>query len=140
MGAVDRFDAVLRRKAMETSDAIFIAESGINVFAQHPTQLAWFVQFANIPPKVLYDGLITWIKKLLPLNVREAEGLAQVEESLRAAFESVPEAALAIDLFEAVRTSALGDTKALLKLPRELRELVDAENGDEETMKSRPRN
>ena len=83
----------------------------------------------------LVSGLISWIQNQIPLSRAAAEKLEIAEETLRSAFAQIPEAAYVLQMLSAVRRDALGDRKALLSLPVELRRLV--ESSKEKTVKER---
>jgi tetratricopeptide (TPR) repeat protein/DNA-binding MarR family transcriptional regulator len=71
------------------------------------------------------DALIQWVRQHLPKTKREAEDLEERERVLQEVFGNITEAKSALDMIEAARLRALGDEKAMFKLPLELRRLVE---------------
>lgn len=72
----------------------------------------------------LTGGLLRWLQRRLPLDEEGAKSLRDVERALRRAFESIPEILQLLEILTAVRKDALGDRKALLALPLEIRALI----------------
>ncbi len=61
-----------------------------------------------------------------------ATNLAETDQTLRKVFAEIPEAQAALDMLNAARRDAMGDDKALLALPLELRRLIEREKGGTE--------
>jgi len=78
-------------------------------------------------PDSLSMGFIGWVQKLLPMSEAKAKALESTERVLKDLFGQVPTWSLALDLFTAVRHHAMGDRKALLDLPLEIRRLLPQE-------------
>ena len=78
-------------------------------------------------PDSLSMGFIGWVQKLLPMGEAKAKALESTERVLKDLFGQVPTWSLALDLFTAVRHHAMGDRKALLDLPLEIRRLLPQE-------------
>ena len=80
---------------------------------------------------LLIGGLVGWIRQSLPISESDARDLEKAEETLMEVFSEITEAKLVLDMLTAARKDALGDPKALLKLPLELRRLIQREKGEE---------
>ena len=78
----------------------------------------------------LVGGLISWIQDQIPLSKSAAEQLEVTENTLRSAFAEISEAEYALAMLKAVRRDAMGDRKALLQLPVELRRLVESSQAE----------
>jgi tetratricopeptide (TPR) repeat protein len=78
-------------------------------------------------PDSLSMGFIGWVQKLLPMSEAKAKALESTEQVLKDLFGQVPTWSLALDLFTAVRHHAMGDRRALLDLPLEIRRLLPQE-------------
>jgi len=72
----------------------------------------------------LIGGLISLIRSWMPISEKGAKDLEKAEENLWEVFEDIPEAKNIIDILNASRRSALGDQKALMEIPLELRQLI----------------
>jgi len=72
----------------------------------------------------LTAGLISWIQDQIPISKEKAEDLENAYKTLESVFKGISEAEPALQLLHAARLDALGDRKALLNLPRELRQLI----------------
>jgi hypothetical protein len=72
----------------------------------------------------LTAGLMKWLQDQLPLTNESARALEEAEHTLRAAVSGIDEAEVVVDLRGAARRHAMGDRKALLALPVEVRRLV----------------
>lgn len=79
----------------------------------------------------LIGGLVGWIRKSLPMSESDARDLEKAEETLMEVFAEISEAKPALDMLTAARKDALGDPKALLDLPLELRRLIQRDKGEE---------
>ena len=73
----------------------------------------------------LARGLAYWLRKQLPLSQADAEGLDAFEDTLRTSFAGVRDARPILDMLSAARRDAMGDRKALLDVPLELRRLIE---------------
>ena len=80
----------------------------------------------------LISGLISWIQNQMPLTHTDAEKLEDADKMLQSLFAGVPDAAPALQLLQAARRDALGDRKALLDLPIEMRRLVKTDSTKDE--------
>lgn len=105
---------------------IGLAAELISAFPEDPNRLLEVVELFDGDKDSLFAGLLLWIEAQLPLTKDRAAGLAPFEETLRGALGDVPEAAIPLQLLDALRRSAEGDRKALLALPLELRRLVES--------------
>lgn len=103
-----------------------LAAELISAFPVEPNRLLEVIDIFDGDRDSLFAGLLLWIKAQLPLTKERAAGLALFEETLRGAFGDVPEAAVPLQLLNALRRRAEGDRKALLALPLELRRLVES--------------
>jgi len=65
------------------------------------------------------------------MSESNARDLEKAEETLMEVFAEISEAKPALDMLTAARKDALGDPKALLDLPLELRRLIQHEKGEE---------
>lgn len=79
----------------------------------------------------LVSGLQVWLQNQLPMDKSRAETLAEAEANLREAFTEIPGAQPLLDMLGAARRDALGDKKALMELPLELRRLILRAKGEE---------
>jgi tetratricopeptide (TPR) repeat protein len=79
----------------------------------------------------LSGGLMQWIQGLLPMSREDAESLGACESVLRRVLADVPSCQPALQMLAVIRRDALGDNRALLELPLELRRLIKTD--DEET-------
>lgn len=83
--------------------------------------------------RALAGGLVEWLRWQLPLSKADAEKLEEAERALRSVLGNIPETQPALDMLNAARRHAMGERKALLDLPVELRRLIlQAEGSDEE--------
>jgi len=86
----------------------------------------------------LSGGLMQWIQGLLPMSREDAESLGMCESVLRRVLADVPSCQPALRMLGVIRRDALGDNRALLELPLELRRLIEPDNEErQETPKNR---
>ena len=74
--------------------------------------------------KILQQGLQLWIQKQIPLSPEKADKLGKVYQALQSIFGDVPEMKPIIALLRAAQGYSLGDKKALMDIPLELRQLI----------------
>jgi DNA-binding transcriptional ArsR family regulator len=74
--------------------------------------------------KILQQGLQLWIQKQIPLSKEKADKLGKVYQALQSTFNEVPEMKPIISLLLAAQGYALGNQKALMDIPLELRKLI----------------
>lgn len=86
--------------------------------------LGMLVELYQETPEPLSLGLLAWIQQQLPVSEARARLLEKSEQALAQFFGRIPTCSLALQLFTAVRRDAMGDRKALLQLPLEIRRLV----------------
>ena len=72
----------------------------------------------------LRDGLLLWLHRLLPLSPEDAQRTPHRLHALRVIFDDDPEAAMVMSVADALSRTALGDARAFLDLPAELRTLA----------------
>ncbi|MCH8067968.1 MAG: tetratricopeptide repeat protein, partial [Candidatus Marinimicrobia bacterium] len=80
--------------------------------------------------ELLVEGLIAWVQSLLPMSEDKARDLESVERTLKNVFANISEAELVLQMLTAVRQDALGDRKALMNIPLELRRLIETVKND----------
>ncbi|MCC6693988.1 MAG: MarR family transcriptional regulator [Candidatus Hydrogenedentes bacterium] len=74
----------------------------------------------------LRDGLMLWLLRLLPLTTENAERMPHRLHALRVIFDEDPDASTVMNMADALARTALGDARAYLDIPAELRALVGA--------------
>lgn len=86
--------------------------------------LGMLVDLYQETPEPLSLGLLAWIQQQLPVSETTARLLEKSEQALAQSFGRIPTCSLALQLLTVVRRDAMGDRKALLQLPLEIRRLV----------------
>ncbi|MCC6488650.1 MAG: MarR family transcriptional regulator [Candidatus Hydrogenedentes bacterium] len=72
----------------------------------------------------LRDGLMLWLLRLLPLTPEHAERMPHRLHTLRVIFDEDPDASTVMNMADALARTALGDARACLDIPAELRALT----------------
>jgi tetratricopeptide (TPR) repeat protein len=70
---------------------------------------------------LLSAALMAWVQTLLPMSRLQAQKLEQAEATMRDVLGARPECEPILQILSAVRRDALGDRKALLEIPVEVR-------------------
>ncbi len=104
-----------------------LSEGMLERFANNDRLLREIVTAFSADRDALVAGLVGWIQTQLSLSESDARNLAETEQTLRKVFSEIPEAQAALDMLSAARRDAMGDDKALLELPLELRRLIERE-------------
>ncbi|MCH8011205.1 MAG: tetratricopeptide repeat protein [Candidatus Marinimicrobia bacterium] len=114
------------------SDLSYIFSRLINRFNKSENILKRVVDlFVNKEQKSsLVEGTLVWLKGLLPMSEEEARDLEGAEKVLTNVFANVPETQTVLEVFVAVRQDAMGDPKALMSIPLELRRLIEEEKSN----------
>ncbi|MEW6379468.1 MAG: hypothetical protein AB1611_07655 [bacterium] len=102
-----------------------LASDLINLLLHDELHLKQVIEIYQDDQNSLMAGLTLWIQNQLPLSKSDAEKLEPAYHTLSSAFGAIPEAAQALQMFQAARLDAMGDPKALLRLPIELRRLIE---------------
>ena len=131
---------ILGSPTREPSDSALLALLLLEVAADDARDLREVREAFGGHEEALVGGLTAWVQNQLPMSDERARKLEQAETALRSVFEDVPEARPLLDILGAARRDALGDKKALLTLPVELRRLIEQakEGGDNDTPKAAP--
>jgi len=103
----------------------------LNVLIDKPRLLERLSSIFSGHPQLLAEGLINWVRGLIPLDAAQAQELEKAEIYLKTAWGLIPDCALPLKVLNAVRRDALGDEKALLELPLEVRKLVSSATANE---------
>ena len=74
--------------------------------------------------KSLQQGLQLWLQEQIPLSEEKADKFGKLYQALQNTFSEVPEMKPIITLLRAAQGYALGDQKALMDIPLELRKLI----------------
>ena len=128
--ALVAFRTVLEKTGRGDDLRQLVAATLISTFCAKENLLKEAVSLVRDDPESLAGGLVRWIQSLLPMSRKEAESLADCESVLKRVLADVPACGPAIQMLEAIRRDALGDDRALLKLPLELRRLIRPEEGE----------
>jgi len=83
--------------------------------------------------ELMQAGIVKWISYLTPMQKETAIKLDSANEVLDTAFSEIPELKTTVGYFRAIRENALGDKKALMKIPLELRKLFTGEETDNQS-------
>ena len=102
-----------------------LASGLIAALLQDEKRLKHVIEIYQPDQESLVAGLTRWIQSQLPLSKSEAEKLKDAYQTLESAFSSITEAEPVLQILQAARLDAMGDRKALLSLPIELRRLVE---------------
>ena len=115
-------------KTVHTSDRtrILIASRLLNSFIRDENRVRQVISLYADDIDSMIGGLILWVQNQIPLSGSDADELEVADRTLQSVFAEIAEATHALQMFNAVRRDSLGDRKALLSLPIELRRLVES--------------
>jgi len=131
----EAFDSVVKMLEVVDNDAperMIVAAELVSRFISDEARLRKLSAAYAEDESSLAGGIVGWLQRQLPLSKSTAERLEEAETALQSAFADLAEAAPALQILNAIRRDAMGDRKALLELPLELRRLVQPEAGEEE--------
>ncbi|GAG24267.1 unnamed protein product, partial [marine sediment metagenome] len=131
--AFSYLNEILEPSSLPETTGITLSTLLIKDFAQDNVRLRRVAEAYKNCDKIgsLVGGLVGWIRQLLPMSESDTRDLEKAEETLMEVFAEISQAKSALDMLAAARKDALGDTKALLDLPLELRRLIQREKGEE---------
>jgi len=122
--AIDYLSKVLEKIPPNNEMRKFIIFELIDLLIHDERRLRRVVEICQDDQNSLTAGLIRWIRDQVPISKSDAEKLENAYKTLESVFEGISEAGPALQILHAARLDALGDSKALLNLPRELRQLI----------------
>ena len=113
-------------------DLSYIFSRLINRFDKSENILTQVVDLFVIKEQelLLFEGTLVWLTGLLPMAEEEAKDLEGAEKVLKNVFADASEAQTVLEVFVAVRQDAMGNKKALMSIPLELRKLIEAEKNE----------
>jgi len=123
--ALNTLSTMLKKIPNSHNARIAVAFGLIGILLQDEKRLKQVIEIYQPDQKSLIAGLTKWVQNQLPLSRSDAEKLEPAYQTLASAFNSIPEAEPTLQIFQAARLDAMGDRKALLSLPIELRQLVE---------------
>ena len=115
-----------------SSDLSYIFSRLINRFNKNENILKYVVNlFVNKGQEsLLVEGTLDWLQGLLPMSDAKAKESEGAEKVLKKVLADVSDAQTVLEVFVAVRQDAMGEKKALMSIPLELRRLIEAEKNE----------
>ncbi|MBN1226616.1 MAG: tetratricopeptide repeat protein [Deltaproteobacteria bacterium] len=122
--AIDYLSEALEKIPPHNEIRKFIIFKLIDLLIHDEKRLRRVVEIYQEDQNSLIAGLIRWVQDQVPISKEKAETLENTYKTLESVFKGISEAEPALQLLHAARLDALGDSKALLNLPREMRQLI----------------